>query len=158
MAGLDGKGFVGRPAVDRYVPQSGTATGLIEIIDPHIDLVGLGNGQGANEGLVHVAAGGLYVHNRTGRNVIGFRLVERDGCGASQRASVEVPARMVLSRGHGMGDVAGHARNGSDGIQDPAVASVFGNVDGGIATARNGIGSEWRSANDLWVGSLDSEK
>jgi len=65
---------------------------------------------------------------------------------------------MVLSRGHGMRDVAGHPRNGSDGIQDPAVASVFGNVDGGIATARNGIGSECRSDHDLWVGSLDSEK
>src|SRR2546427_334443 len=65
---------------------------------------------------------------------------------------------MVLARGHGMRDVASHPLNGRDGVQDPAIATVLGNIDGRIATARNGIGSERRSDHDLWVGSLDSEE
>jgi len=69
-----------------------------------------------------------------------------------------VAARMVLARGHGVRDVASHPLNGRDGVQDPAIAAVFGNIDGCIATARNGIGSECRSDHDLWVGSLDSEE
>ena len=121
-------------------------------------MVGIGKAQSPDEGLVHVDASGLYVHNGTGRDIIRFGLVESDGCRASQRAGVKVAARMVLARGHGMRDVESHPLNGRDGVQDPTIATVLGNINGCIATARNGIGSECRSDHDLWVGILDSEE
>src|SRR5437667_9981900 len=65
---------------------------------------------------------------------------------------------MVLASGHGMRDVASHPRNGSDGVQDPTVATVLGNIDGGIASARNGIGGECRGDHDLRVRGLDGEE
>jgi len=52
-----------------------------------------------HEGLVHIGASGLHVHNGTRRNIVRFGLVERDGCCASERARVKVPSRMVLARG-----------------------------------------------------------
>ena len=65
---------------------------------------------------------------------------------------------MVLASGHGMRDVASHPRNGSNGIQDPTVAPVLRNIDGGIASARNGIGGECRGHHDLGVCRLDGQK
>src|SRR5258708_32635706 len=65
---------------------------------------------------------------------------------------------MVLAGGHGMRDVARHTPDGSDGVQYPAIAAVLRDIDGGIATGRNGVGSECRSDHYLWVGSLDSEE
>jgi len=69
-------------------------------------MVSVGKAQGPDEGLVHVDASGLHVHNGTGRDVIRFGLVESDGCGASQVTGVKVATRMVFARGHGMRDVA----------------------------------------------------
>src|SRR5258708_5144820 len=70
----------------------------------------------ADEGLVEGGAAGLRVYKGTRRNSVRFRLVECDGCRASECAGVQVPPGMVLANGYGMGYVASHALNRSDGV------------------------------------------
>ncbi len=134
------------------------AVGLVEIIKAHVDMIAIGNAQSPHERLIHVRARGLHVHNSAGRNIIRFRLVQRDGCGASQRAGVQVAAGMVLTRGHGMRDVASHSLYRSDGAQHPRVAAVLGNVNGRISTRGKRIGSERRGNHDLRIDGLDCQE
>src|SRR5207245_2761698 len=94
------------------------AVGLVEIIEAHVNMVAIGDSQSAHKWLIHVGASRLHVHNSAGRDVIGFRLVQRHGCRASQSASMQVTSWMVLTRGHGMRDVASNALYGSVGAND----------------------------------------
>src|SRR3981189_419320 len=65
---------------------------------------------------------------------------------------------MVLASGHGMGDVASHPLNRSDGAKDPGVARVLGNIYWGISSTRNRVGSERRGDHGLGIGRLDSQE
>ena len=65
---------------------------------------------------------------------------------------------MVLTRGHGMRDVASHALYRSDGTKHPCVAAVLGNVDGRIPACRKRIGSEGRSDHDLRIDGLNRQE
>src|SRR6267154_1666045 len=65
---------------------------------------------------------------------------------------------MVLASGHGMGDVASHPLNRSDGAKNPGVASILGNIHRGISSIRNRVGSERRGDHDLGIDRLDGQK
>ena len=65
---------------------------------------------------------------------------------------------MVLASGHGMGDVATHPLNRSDGAKNPGVAPILGNIYRGISSIRNRVGSERRSDHDLGIDRLDGQE
>jgi len=57
---------------------------------------------------------------------------DSDSSSVMDAAQASVPRgdlpRMVLASGHGMGDVASHPLNRSDGAKDPGVAPILGDI------------------------------
>src|SRR5579859_4455184 len=65
---------------------------------------------------------------------------------------------MIFAGGYGVGNVAGHALNGSNRVERPGFAAVLGNIDWCVSGYRKGVGRERRSDHHLRILVLDRQE